>query len=145
MRPKFRTLQVEQLDRTLKQLLSCRGITRPPKGWIRALRQASGMTLREFADRMRSGTSSAAKFEKSEAEYRITLNSLRRAAEALGCEFVYALVPKHGNVQGMIQQRAKEAVADDVLAVEHTMGLENQAVGKVKQKIEQEAKRFIEK
>ena len=143
MRPKFRSLQVEQLDRILKPFLSCRAVTRPQKGWIRALRQTSGMTLREFAKR--SSASSAVKFEKSEAEYRITLNSLRRAADALGCELVYALVPKHGNVRDLIQRRAKEAVANDVLAVEHTMGLENQAVGKVKQKIEEEAKRLIEK
>lgn len=145
MRPKFRALQVEQLDRALKPFLSCRAVTRPQKGWIRALRQASGMTLREFAERMRRAIPSAAKFEKSEAEYHITLNSLQQAAEALGCQLVYALVPKTGSVSDMIQQRAQEAVAEHVLAVEHTMGLENQAVGKVKKKIEQEARRLIEK
>jgi len=145
MRPKFRNLQVEQLERSLRPFLSSREVTRPQKGWIRALRQASGMTLREFAMQMRSGIPLAAKFEKSEAEYRITLKSLRRAAEALGCELVYALVPKQGNIHELMERRAKEAVTNDVLAVEHTMALENQAVGRVKQKIEEEAKRLLEK
>ena len=145
MRPNFRSLQAEQLERSLKPFLSARKVTRPQKGWIRALRQASGMTLRELAMRMKSGLPSTAKFEKSEAEYRITLKSLRRAADALGCELVYALVPKQGNIRDLMERRAKEAVTSDVLAVEHTMALENQAVGKVQEKIADEAKRLLEK
>ncbi len=145
MRPQFRSLQVEQLERSLKPFLSSREVTRPQKGWIRALRQVSGMTLREFAMRMRSGLPLAAKFEKSEAEYRITLKSLRRAADALGCELVYALVPKQGNIRDLIERRAKQAVTNDVLAVEHTMALENQAVGRVQEKIDDEAKRLLKK
>jgi len=145
MRLKFRSLQVEQLERSLKPFLSSREVTRPQKGWIRALRQVSGMTLRELAMQMGSGLPLAAKFEKSEAEYRITLKSLRRAADALGCELVYALVPKQGNIRDLIERRAKEAVTNHVLAVEHTMALENQAVGRVKEKIDDEAKRLLKK
>src|ERR1035437_3469051 len=115
MRPNFRSLQVEQLERSLKPFLAAREVARPQKGWIRALRQASGMTLRELAMRMRSGLPVAAQFEKSEAEYRITLKSLRRAADALGCELVYALVPKQGNIGDLIERREKEDVTNDAL------------------------------
>ena len=145
MRPKFRSLQVEQLERNLKPFLSSREVSRPPKGWIRAIRQACGMTLRELAIQMRSGLPLAAKLEKSETEYRITLKSLRRVADALGCELVYALVPKQGNVRDLMERRAKEVVTNDVLAVEHTMALENQAVGRVPEKIDQEASRLLKK
>jgi len=145
MRPEFRTLRLQQLERSLQPFSAAREVTRPPKGWIRALREASGTTLREFAQHMRSSLPLAAQFEKSEAEYRITLKSLRRAADALGCELVYALVPKRGSVRDLMEGRAKQEATNDVLAVEHTMALENQAVGRVKEKIEEEAKRLLKK
>jgi predicted DNA-binding mobile mystery protein A len=145
MRPEFRSLRLEQLERSLTPFLAVREVTRPQKGWIRALRQASGMTLRELAKRMRSSLTVAAKFEKSEAEYRITLKSLRQAADALGCELVYALVPKQGNIRDLLEHRTKEEATKDVLAVEHTMVLENQAVGRVKEKIDAETKHRLRK
>jgi hypothetical protein len=37
-------------------------------------------------------------FEQAEAEDRITLASLRRAATAMGCEVIYVLVPRDGNL-----------------------------------------------
>ena len=101
------------------------------------------MTLRELAARMKSSLSLAAKFEKSEAENRITLESLRQAADALGCELVYALVPKQGNMHELAERGAAEKATADVIAVEHTMALENQAVGGVKEKIEEEANRML--
>ena len=143
MRPEFRHLRVEQLERSLRPFYLARRTTRPQKGWIRALREASGMTLRELAKRMKSSLPVVAKFEKSEAEYRITLNSLRAAADALGCELVYAFVPKQGRVRNLMERRAKDEATKNVLAVEHSMALENQAAGRVKPKIDQETKRLL--
>ena len=145
MKPNFRSLRIEQLERSLSPFLRCREVARPQRGWIRAIRRASGITLRELAAHMKSGLPLVAKFEKSEAEYRITLKSLRRAADALGCELVYALVPKQGNIHDFMERRAEAAVRNDVLAVEHTMALEDQAVGGVKRKIEEEARRLLKK
>jgi len=145
MRPEFRQLRLEQLERSLQPFMSAREVSRPQKGWIRALRQALGMTLKELAMRMKSSLPVVAQFERSEAEYRITLKSLRQAADALGCELVYALVPKQGNIRELMERRAREEATNDVLAVEHTMALENQAVGRVKEKIDQEAKRLLKK
>ena len=143
MRPDFRSLRLKQLERSIEPFLSARDTARPPKGWIRAIREATGITLRELAARMKSSLSLAAKFEKSEAEYRITLDSLRQAADALGCELVYALVPKQGNMHELAERGAAEKATADVIAVEHTMALENQAVGGVKEKIEEEANRLL--
>jgi enoyl-CoA hydratase/carnithine racemase len=92
---------------------------------------------------MKSSLSLAAQFEKSETDYRITLKSLSQAADALGCDLVYALVPKQGTLHDLAQHRATEAATADVLAVEHTMALENQAVGGVKEKIREEAHRIL--
>ena len=145
MKSEFRSLRLRQLERTLRPFLEARQIARPQKGWIRAIREASGMTLRELATGMKSSLSLAAQFEKSEAEYRITLNSLRQAADALGCDLVYALVPKQGTLYDLAKRRATEEATADVLAVEHTMALENQAVGGVKKKIQEEASRMLKR
>jgi predicted DNA-binding mobile mystery protein A len=143
MKAAYRSLRLRQLERRLQPFLRAREAPRPPRGWIRAIREASGTTLRELATRMKSSLSLAAQFEKSETDYRITLKSLSQAADALGCDLVYALVPKQGTLHDLAQHRATEAATADVLAVEHTMALENQAVGGVKEKIREEAHRIL--
>lgn len=66
----------------------------PSKGWIRAIREALGMSLRQMASRLGTSAPGARKLEESEANGTISLKSLRRAAEALDCIIIYALVPK---------------------------------------------------
>jgi predicted DNA-binding mobile mystery protein A len=143
MKSEFRNLRLQQLERSMQPFLAAREVARPQRGWIRAIREAAGMTLRELATRMKSSLSLAAQFERSEAEYRITLNSLRQVADALGCDLVYALVPKRGDIQDLAQRRATEEATADVLAVEHSMALEDQAVGRTREKIQEEAKRIL--
>jgi predicted DNA-binding mobile mystery protein A len=145
MRPEFRKLRVAQLERSLKPFLAARDLQRPQKGWIRAIREATGVTTREIAKRLHRAPSLASYLEKSEAEYRITLGNLREAADALGCQLVYALVPKNGNIQELAEQRARVKATEDVRAVEHTMALEDQAVGGVKEKIDEQMNRILER
>lgn len=145
METAFKNLRLRQLERSLRPFLAAQSVPRPSKGWIRAIREASGITLLELAKRMKRSLSLAAQFERSETEYRITLNSLRQVADALGCDLVYALVPKRGTLHDLAERRASEEVTPDVLAVEHTMALENQAVGGVKEKIRDEANRILKR
>ena len=145
MEAEFKHLRLRQLERSLQPFLVAQGVSRPPKGWIRAIREASGITLIELARRMKRSLSLAAQFERSETEYRITLNSLMKVADALGCDLVYALVPKHGTLHDLAQRHASEEVSPDVLAVEHTMALEDQAVGGVKEKIREETNRRLKR
>ena len=49
---------------------------------------------------------SFAELEKTEALGTIMLKSLRRAAEAVDCDLVYALVPRAGSLQTMIVKQA---------------------------------------
>ncbi len=101
------------------------------------------MTLREMAARLGKVPSLVLHLEKSESEYRITLGSLRDAADALGCDLVYALVPKQGSVAGLLEKRARAEAEENVQAVEHSMALENQAVGGVEKKIAEETLRIL--
>jgi predicted DNA-binding mobile mystery protein A len=145
MKPEFRKLRIAQLERALTPFVAVKDLPRPQKGWIRAIREATGVTLREMAKRLGKVPSLALYLEKSEADYRITLGNLREAAEALGCQLVYALVPREGNIQSLAEKRARAKATENVRAVEHTMALEDQAVGGVEEKIEEETRRILKR
>lgn len=145
MQPEFRKLRIAQLERALKPFLAAKDTPRPRKGWIRAIREATGITVRDLARRLHRVPSVAAHLEGSEAEYRITLASLRDAADALGCQLVYALVPRSGSIRELAEERARTKAAENVRAVEHSMALEDQAVGGVERKIEEETNRLLKR
>ena len=145
MRPEFRRLRISQLDRALTPFLAAKDTLPPQKGWIRAIREVTGTTVRDLAKKLHKAPSVAAHLEGSEAEYRITLASLRAAADALGCQLVYALVPKSGSIQELAEQGARNKAAENVRAVEHSMALEDQAVGGVEEKINEETKLLLKR
>ncbi len=101
--------------------------------------------MRELAGRLSNSPSTGLipHLEKSEAQYRITLGRLRDVADALGCQLVYALVPKNGNVQDLLEQRARAKAEENVRAVEHSMALEDQAVGGIEKKIDQQTRKIL--
>jgi len=144
MRDHFRQLRSNQLDRALSPLRSAK-IPRPPKGWIRAIREALGVSSGELAGRMRTNRSLVVQQEKAEADDRITLKSLRTFANALDCDLVYAFVPRANTFQELVDVRARAAAKVNVLGVEHTMALENQASPNLEQAIEAEAQRLTRK
>lgn len=100
---------------------------RPPKGWIRAIRDALGMTAEQLADRMHITQPSVQRLEISEAEDTIQLKTLKRAAEALGCELVYALVPRQ-TLRETYDLAARKVALRELGRISHSMALEDQAV-----------------
>jgi predicted DNA-binding mobile mystery protein A len=116
----------EQLQETLGAFGPLRG-TRPFKGWIRSIREALGMSGRQLASRVQVETSRISEMEKAEVKGNITLRTLRRAAEAMGCELVYALVPKT-DLAAIMRAQAEKAAARRFKSVTHTMALEEQAL-----------------
>jgi predicted DNA-binding mobile mystery protein A len=145
MRSEFRDLRLKQLDRALAPYRATREVPRPSKGWIRSIRQALGVSSGELARRLGTSRQLPLQLEKSEAEDRITLKSLRAAANALDCDLVYALVPRAGSMQELIENRARAEAKGRVLGVEHSMALENQAVGKIDEAVETETRRLVRK
>jgi predicted DNA-binding mobile mystery protein A len=145
MRDDFRNLRLRQLDRTLAPFLVTASISRPPKGWVRAIREAIGVSSGELAQRMGTSRQLWLQQEKAEAEGRITLRSLRTLANALDCDLVYALVPRAGSMQELIENRARTQAKRNVLGVEHSMALEDQAVGNIEEAVEAETQRIVRK
>ena len=118
---------------------------RPRGGWLRAVREALGIPQSKVAKAIHVKQQSIVSFEKAEAADRITLSNLRRIAEAMGCELVYAIVPKSGSIQELAEQRARSEATKRVLSVQHTMALEDQAPGGVEELIDEETKRINNK
>jgi predicted DNA-binding mobile mystery protein A len=100
----------------------------PPKGgWIRAVRTALGMSGRQFAARLGVSPPTANGIERGESESTVTLATLHRAAAALDCTLVYALIP-NSDLEVMVQQRARSLARERLSRVSNTMALENQEV-----------------
>lgn len=124
----------EQLDKRFLELQPWLPLTaRPPHGWIRAIRQALGMKTGQMAKRMDVTQPRINELEKSEEHGSITLKSLERAAEALGCRVVYVVVPNRPLAE-TLKQRATVIAERQLSAVEQTMRLEDQEVGSARRR-----------
>lgn len=142
MKPEYRDLRLKQLAATLDKFTDAKQTARPLRGWLRAVREALGVSQQEVATATRVKRQSIIGFEEAEADDRITLHNLRRVADAMGCKLVYAIVPKSGSIQELADQRMRSEATKRVLSVEHTMALEDQASGGVKELIDKETKRM---
>jgi predicted DNA-binding mobile mystery protein A len=115
------------LDARVNAKAPLEGLVRPPRGWIKAIREALGMTTAQLARRMQISQPAIVLLEQSEASGRVKMETLQRAAAALNCRLVYALVPDEP-LETIVRERARLIAAQQLGTVEHTMRLENQAV-----------------
>lgn len=118
---------IRHLDTRFSALDALRALQRPPKGWLRAIRNALGMTTSQYARRLGVSQPRVIALEKSEMTGNVTVHTLERAAEALGCRLVYVLLPVRP-LADVVQARADFLADEQVASVEHTMRLEDQAV-----------------
>ena len=117
----------ERLDQRMALLPPASQLATPTKGWIRALRDALGMSAAQLGARMGIRSQSVDDMEKAEQKGSITLASLQRAATAMDCTLVYALVPKT-SLEEMVRARARSIALAAIASVDQTMALEDQAV-----------------
>jgi len=117
-----------QLDRRFAQMRPWMALTaRPSRGWVRAIRDALGMTTGQMAKRMGVAQPRISELEKAEIHGSITLGSMERAAAALGCRLVYVLIPEKP-LRETRKDRAQAIAERQLSAVEQTMRLEAQEV-----------------
>jgi predicted DNA-binding mobile mystery protein A len=106
---------LERLDEALLPFRVARKTGTEAEGWLRAVRHAVGVPVDEVARRLGVCRREIYRLENAEKESRIALGTLRHAAEALGCELVYALAPREGTlseiarVESEARQRARTA------------------------------------
>jgi predicted DNA-binding mobile mystery protein A len=145
MKNTFKDLRLLQLDKGLGSFLAARSVPRPKRGWLRAMREAIGVSAAEIARKLGTSRQLPLQLEKWEAEDRITLKSLRRMADALDCDLVYAIVPRAGSIQNLVEDRARSEASSRILKVEHSMALEDQAAGGLDLAVEAETRRLTGK
>lgn len=114
-----------QLDASLRRFAPLRMVTPPPKGWIRAIRDAIGMSARQLAARLGVSQQSVARIEKDELAGSVTIKTMRHIADGLGCVFVYGFVPR-SSLENLLREQAEKVAAARLARASHTMALENQ-------------------
>ena len=121
----FRTLPLQRLDKALGEWRAL-PYMRPADGWLRAIRQALGITTRQLAATVGVSQAAVVDAERNEASSDITLTTLRRYAEALDCELFYALIPRRP-LQTTIEERADRVARDEVARLRRAMTPEEQS------------------
>lgn len=99
---------------------------RPYRGWLKAIRQTLGMTTQQAATRMGVSRPRISALEQDELKGSLTLATLERAAQALGCRLIYALVPEE-SLQTTVEVQAQRQADALLKRAGHTMSLEAQA------------------
>lgn len=127
MLPKHKQIARRQLDATLSLFTPIKKAGVPAKGWIRAVREALGMTGRQLARRLQVSQPRVHRLEHDEPSGAVTLKSMRQVAEALDCTFVYALVP-NSSLEETVRAQARQVAGERLQRVSHTMLLEAQAL-----------------
>lgn len=112
----------------------------PPEGWLRTVRKALGMSGVQLARRLGQTRGAITKAENQELTGAITINTMRAAAAAMGCRFVYAIVPEEGSVIDLVYAQARKKARGTVSRASGHMGLESQSL--TKKEIEQEVERL---
>lgn len=128
---------------------SLRGLTnepRPHKGWIRAIRDALGMSRFELGDRLGVSQQAVAEFETSEIRGAIQLDTLKGVAEGLECEVFYVLVPRR-DLDEMVHDRAMHQARNYLSSVAHHSRLEDQQLEEAREldQLRDLAERYIDR
>ncbi len=139
-------LLIEQIDRRFKSAEVLKQMNQPDKGWIKSIRTALKMSLRQLGNRMGISAQSVMEIEQREVDGSITLKSLKEAANAIEMKLVYAIIPKNDNLEMIIEKKANEIAREIVLRTSHTMRLEDQENSdeRIEKAIREKAKEIID-
>lgn len=124
-----RILLIEQLDQKLQPFSQTRMVLVPERGWINTIRTTLNMTMAQLGTKLNITRQGVKRIEESEANGTITLNSLKDVANAMDLKFVYALVPKNGTIDDLIETKAEKLAQKIVLRTNQNMKLEDQGIG----------------
>jgi len=128
MKAKHKNLAREQLDETLKRFGPLKTIVPPRKGWIRAIRDAIGMTGEQLAKRLGVNKQRVSRIERDEKLGKVTIKTLRNVAEGMDCIFVYGFVPRD-TLEQTVRNQAISVAIKRMARSNQMMRLEKQELG----------------
>lgn len=120
-----RVLQIRALDKKTSDLKSAKNIVPQSSGWIKTVREAIGMTVSQLATRLGVTQPRITKMESNEDN--LKLSTMKKAAEAMNCEFVYYFKPRT-TFQNLVDEQAQKKAAEVLKTVNVNMALENQEI-----------------
>jgi predicted DNA-binding mobile mystery protein A len=107
---KMQMIAQRELDRQLRPFLMSRRVHRPSGGWLRTVRKALGLTATGIAKDLRVSPSAVFRMERAEWKDKISLQGLDKAARAMSCKVVYAIVPYKGSFEEHAAKDVKHLV-----------------------------------
>lgn len=124
-----RRLEVSRLDDYFQTLKAGLGLPRqaPPRGCIRAMRDALGMSAAQLAKRLDVSRAAMYKLEEREASRSIALKQLDRAADAMDCDVFYGIVPRN-TLEQSIRDQSRNKAETQLHKANVSMGLEAEGV-----------------
>jgi predicted DNA-binding mobile mystery protein A len=114
----------EQLDGKLDKLRPFSFINLE-SGWIKAIREALGMSTAQLGKKVGIDQSRISRLENAEIENNLKLSSLKKIAEGLNMKFVYGFLP-NDTLENIMYEQAKKIALERMKNVNHTMKLEGQ-------------------
>ncbi|MBK8611758.1 MAG: mobile mystery protein A [Chitinophagaceae bacterium] len=121
-----RSLQIQQLNSKMLAFASLQKVAPPPTGWIKAIRNAIGMSMLQLGNRLSITKQSVQDMESRERDGSISIKALREAARALDMQLIYGFVPNDGSLEALIDRKAKELATQIVQRTSNSMKLEDQ-------------------
>jgi transcriptional regulator with XRE-family HTH domain len=105
MREKERMFALKRLDKEMRFYRWAGKEKNPTSGLLRAVRQALHIPAAEIAKKMKMNRSGVFDYEARELRNSITLKSMSRMAEAMGCKMVYGIVPEGGKTLEELEEK----------------------------------------
>ena len=121
-----KSLQIQQLNSKMLAFASLQKVAPPPTGWIKAIRNAIGMSMLQLGKRLSITKQSVQDIERREKDGSISLKALREAARALDMQLIYGFVPNDGSLEALIDRKATELAKQIVQRTSNSMKLEDQ-------------------
>jgi len=127
MDKKYKQITQEHNSQIINNASVLATVRQPKQGWIKALRSALSLSGAALSERLNGHRSTASYLERSELEGSITLKKMQQTAEAMGCQFVYGIMPPKGkNIDELINQQAEKVARRIVEQSSVQMMLEDQ-------------------
>lgn len=120
-------LNIQQLDETISHLDKGTLTSTPANGWINTIRNSLGMSARTLGERVGLSQPRIALMEKGEVDGSISIKTLEKAAQGLGCRVIITLIPENGTLQDMREKQALKKARQINQYTELHMELEEQA------------------
>lgn len=138
MLSKHKLIARQQLDKTLSGYATAKQTPTPVKGWVRAIREALGMSGKQLASRLQVSQPRIPRLEQDELTGAVSLKTMRQAAEAMDCIFVYAIIPRT-SLEETVREQARKVATLRIQRAAHSMLLEAQSLSVTEQRLSLDA------